>query len=80
MNRLEYRGYDSAGISTLQKNKLEITIFKYIDKLESALESNPPDIIGFSNYAWNRQICKEMSNIFLEKNLKGLGLKYLKLS
>jgi len=25
LKRLEYRGYDSAGISTLQNNKLEIT-------------------------------------------------------
>ncbi|MCH2445341.1 MAG: glutamine--fructose-6-phosphate aminotransferase, partial [Candidatus Marinimicrobia bacterium] len=25
LKRMEYRGYDSAGISTLQNNKLEIT-------------------------------------------------------
>ena len=43
--------------------QIKITLFKYIKKLESALESNPPDIIGFSNYAWNRQISKSMSKV-----------------
>ena len=52
--------------------QIKITLFKYIKKLESALESNPPDIIGFSNYAWNRQISKSMSKKFLEKNPNGL--------
>ena len=66
-------GYIASYANSKFQNKIEITIFKYIDKLESALESNtPPDIIGFSNYAWNRQISKEMSKIFLEKNPNGL--------
>tara|TARA_B100000749_G_C18432644_1_gene468591 strand:- start:15 stop:2045 length:2031 start_codon:yes stop_codon:yes gene_type:complete len=65
-------GYIASYAKKQFQNKLEITIFKYIDKLESALESNPPDIIGFSNYAWNRQISKEMSKIFLQKNPNGL--------
>ena len=66
-------GYIASYANSKFQNKIEITIFKYIDKLESALESTPPpDIIGFSNYAWNRQISKEMSKIFLEKNPNGL--------
>jgi len=65
-------GYIASYAKKQFQNKLEITIFKYIDKLESALESNPPDIIGFSNYAWNRQISKEMSKIFLQRRPKGL--------
>jgi len=28
---------------------IKITLFKYIENLEDALETNPPDIIGFSN-------------------------------
>jgi len=51
---------------------IKITLFKYIENLEDALETNPPDIIGFSNYAWNRQISKLMSKKFLEKNPNGL--------
>ena len=70
-------GYIASYAKKQFQNKLEITIFKYIDKLESALESNPPDIIGFSNYAWNRQISKEMSKIFLTVLLFGEGLIFL---
>ena len=51
---------------------IEIRLFKYIEKLQDALEDSAPDIIGFANYAWNRQISKEMSKIFLEKNPNGV--------
>ena len=41
LKRLEYRGYDSAGISTLYNNNLEITKVKgKVDKLYSSIESN----------------------------------------
>ena len=51
---------------------VEIRLFKYIEKLQDALEVSAPDIIGFANYAWNRQISKEMSKIFLDKNPNGV--------
>ena len=32
LSRLEYRGYDSAGIATLNKNKFVLIVYNYIDK------------------------------------------------
>jgi len=32
---------------------VEITPFKYLDDLDEALRTSPPDILGLSNYPWN---------------------------
>ena len=62
-----------ASYTKMQFNEdVKITLFKYIEKLEAALETSIPDIIAFSNYTWNRRISKEFSKIFLEKNPNGL--------
>ncbi len=76
--------YDTVGLSTevfplnigyvasyCKKNfgdHVQISLFKYIDKLESAINDNPPDIIGLSNYAWCYKIGLEMFRITKEKN------------
>ena len=65
-------GYIASYAKMKFKEKVEIHLFKYIEKLEEALETSIPDVIGFANYAWNRQINKEISRIFLEKNKNGL--------
>ena len=65
-------GYIASYAKMKFKEKVEIRLFKYIEKLEEALETSVPDVIGFANYAWNRQISKEISKIFLEKNKNGL--------
>ena len=41
-------------------NNIDIKLFKYIDKIEKAIEENPPDVLGLSNYAWNRRIGLEI--------------------
>lgn len=33
--------------------RVELTLFKYIDDLESSIRSSPPDILALSNYPWN---------------------------
>jgi radical SAM superfamily enzyme YgiQ (UPF0313 family) len=65
-------GYIASYAKMKFKEKVEIHLFKYIEKLEEALETSIPDVIGFANYAWNRQVNKEISRIFLEKNKNGL--------
>jgi radical SAM superfamily enzyme YgiQ (UPF0313 family) len=49
-------------------DKVEISLFKYIEKLETAIENNPPDILGLSNYAWCHRIGLEMFRMVKEKN------------
>ena len=49
-------------------NKVDITLFKYIEELEDAIENSPPDILGMSNYAWCHRLGLEMFRIALQKN------------
>ena len=47
---------------------VQITLFKYIDELDKAINESPPDILGMSNYAWCHRISKEMFRMAREKN------------
>jgi len=42
-------GYIASYTKQLFHENVEISLFKYIEKLEIALENSTPDIIGFSN-------------------------------
>ncbi len=61
-------GYIASYCKKLFGNEIEISLFKYIDKLETAINDLPPDILGLSNYAWNHKIGLEMFRIAKEKN------------
>ena len=61
-------GYIASFCKQIFGDKVEISLFKYIEKLETAIENNPPDILGLSNYAWNNRIGLEMFKIAKEKN------------
>jgi radical SAM superfamily enzyme YgiQ (UPF0313 family) len=49
-------------------SKVDIILFKYIDELEKAIHDSPPDIMGLSNYCWNKRIGKEMFKILSQEN------------
>ena len=53
-------------------NKVDITLFKYIDDLEKAISESPPDILGLSNYCWCQNVSQEMFKLFTQKNPDGL--------
>ncbi len=40
---------------------VEIELFKYPEDLAQALESKPPDIMGFANYSWNLNIAYDFA-------------------
>lgn len=40
-------------------SKVEIKIFKYVDKLDKAIREAPPDILAMSNYVWNSNLSSE---------------------
>ena len=61
-------GYIASYCKKIFGDKIEISLFKYIDKLEKAINEDPPDIIGLSNYAWCYKIDLEIFRITLEKN------------
>ena len=49
-------------------DSIKITLFKYIEELETAINESPPDILACSNYLWNHQI-----NLELSRKLKKLN-------
>lgn len=61
-------GYISSYCKSLFNEKVEIKLFKYIDKLEKAINENPPDILGLSNYVWCKRISLEMFRIAKKRN------------
>jgi radical SAM superfamily enzyme YgiQ (UPF0313 family) len=65
-------GYIAAHTKAQFGSDVEIKLFKYIEKIVDELEHSPPDIIGFSNYAWCYRISREVSKIFSELNPNGI--------
>jgi len=55
-------------------SKVDITLFKYHEDLEKAIDKSPPDILGLSNYSWNSNLSREMFKIFTKKNPDGLRI------
>ena len=39
---------------------IEVTLFKYINELEQAILTSPPDLLGLGNYCWNQNLGHEM--------------------
>ena len=61
-------GYIASYCKKIFGDKIEIKLFKYIEKLEAALIENPPDILALTNYVWCHRISLEMFRILKEKN------------
>jgi radical SAM superfamily enzyme YgiQ (UPF0313 family) len=59
-------GYIAAYAKKKFGNNIQIKLFKYISDLEDAIEKEPPDIMGLSNYPWCENIdyalIKQLSN------------------
>jgi len=53
---------------------VDITLFKYIEELEEAISTSPPDILGMSNYVWCQNISLELFKIFKQENPNGLTI------
>jgi len=55
-------------------DNVEIKIFKYIPKLEKAIQEEPPDVLGLSNYCWSHNISSEMFKILSIKNPQAIKI------
>ena len=49
-------------------DKLDFTLFKYIDELDRSIRDSPPDILGMSNYIWNYNLALEFFRMMKEIN------------
>jgi len=67
-------GYISSYSKKLFGDKIEIKLFKYIEKLEAALIENPPDVLALTNYVWCHRISLEMFRILKQNNPLSLSV------
>ena len=49
-------------------NLVDITLFKYIEDIDKAINNNPPDILGLSNYAWCQRVDVEIFRMLSKVN------------
>ena len=47
-------GYVASYAKKIHGKSIEISLFKYPDNAIDAIKKNPPDVLGLSNYSWNR--------------------------
>ena len=43
--------------------KIDLTLFKYPNEIIKAIKTNPPDMLGLSNYSWNSNLSEYISSI-----------------
>jgi radical SAM superfamily enzyme YgiQ (UPF0313 family) len=55
-------------------SEIEITLFKYIEKIEDAVIRDPPDILGLSNYCWSHNVSYEIFKLCKEKNPNAVNI------
>src|SRR3989344_620579 len=51
---------------------VDITLFKYIEKLDKAIQQSPPDILGIGNYCWSKNVGLELFRMLRIKNPNAL--------
>ena len=44
-------------------NDVKLSLFKYPNEVIQAIKSNPPDMIGLSNYSWNSNLSEYVASI-----------------
>tara|TARA_B100000315_G_scaffold245337_1_gene271089 strand:+ start:189 stop:557 length:369 start_codon:yes stop_codon:yes gene_type:complete len=59
-------GYLATFVKKVSKDQVEVKLFNLHSDLKKAVDEKKPDILGFSNYAWN-------------SNLRGLVLQYYRM-
>ncbi len=65
-------GYIASSCISRFGQDVDITLFKYIEDLDNAINESPPTILGLSNYAWNHNISLELFQMLKLKNPNAL--------
>jgi radical SAM superfamily enzyme YgiQ (UPF0313 family) len=53
-------GFIAAYAAKIFGKAIDLRLFKYIEDLEQAIQEDPPDILGLSNYPWNFNLGMEV--------------------
>ena len=68
-------GFISSYIKRKLGEKVEIELFKYPNDLLKKIKSDPPDILGLSNYSWNSNLSEYFASIVKKINSNCLVLQ-----
>ena len=61
-------GFIGSYCKKLFGNDIEITLFKYIEDIDKAVNENPPDVLGLSNYCWSHNVSSEIFKMAKKSN------------
>lgn len=61
-------GFIASYCKKLFGDSVDITLFKYIDEIDKAVNENPPDILGLSNYCWSHNVSSEIFKMCKKSN------------
>lgn len=61
-------GYVGAYCAQRFGERVSVRLFKYIEDLDKTLNADPPDILGLSNYCWNKAVGLEMFRMLRDRN------------
>jgi len=61
-------GFIAAFTNKFFSKEVEISLFKYPEKLLKEIKLNIPDIVGFSNYTWNADLNNRLSHLIKSVN------------
>ena len=61
-------GFIASYCKKLFGDAVEITLFKYIEDIDKAINESPPDILGLSNYCWSHSVSYEIFKMCKKSN------------
>ena len=63
-------GYVGAYAKKMHGDKIELSLFKYAEKIIEAIKKDPPDVLALSNYSWNSLLSERVAEIAKSINPK----------
>lgn len=67
-------GYLAAHLDAELGGAVEIRLFKFPTELEAALKTDPPDLLGLSNYSWNHRLNNVFLDLYARMNPQGVSV------
>ena len=61
-------GFIASYIDKIYGDEVDITLFKYPNDIINEIKSNPPDVVGLSNYSWNSNLSEFIASLAKKHN------------
>ena len=61
-------GFIASYIDKTHGDKVDISLFKYPNDIINEIKSNPPDVVGLSNYSWNSNLSEFIASVAKKYN------------